>query len=272
MVATDKLHIGTNTKMYKNITMTTDFLSRLGELTSGISRERMELFVIPSFTTLSAASGIAEKGDIRLGAQNMGWEDEGQFTGEISPLMLKEVGVGIIEIGHSERRHVLGETDVMENRKVLCALRHGFNPLLCVGETGEQKEAGLADEVLRMQLKLGLRGVEPEEAKALRIAYEPVWAIGVSGVPASKEYAEERHRTLRQCLVELFGAEAGGGVPLLYGGSVNNENAPDLIRMPSIDGLFIGRAAWDAENFMRILTDVLPLFEVKRANERMQPS
>lgn len=115
----------------------------------------------------------------------MGWEDEGQFTGEISPLMLKEVGTQIVEIGHSERRHVLGETDWMENQKVRCALRHGFTPLLCIGETGEQKALGLSDEVLRTQLKAGLHGVTAAEAARLWIAYEPVWAIGVSGVPAS---------------------------------------------------------------------------------------
>lgn len=266
MARLDKLYIGTNTKMYKTNAMTVDFLSRLGELTCDIDRDRMELFVIPSFTSLAAGRGLAEKGKISLGAQNMGWEDSGQFTGEISPLMLKEVGVKVVEIGHSERRHVLGETDEMENRKILCALRHKFTPLLCVGETGAQKEAGLSDEVLRMQLKLGLRNITAEQAGQVWIAYEPVWAIGVSGVPASKEYAEEKHQVMRRCLVELFGHEIGQDIPLLYGGSVNNENAPDLISMPSIDGLFIGRSAWDADNFIKIITETLSLFEMKRSN------
>ena len=265
MARLDKLYIGTNTKMYKTIAQTADFLSRLGELTRSIPRERMELFVIPSFTTLETASKHAIQAAISLGAQNMGWEDEGQFTGEISPLMLKEVGVKVVEIGHSERRHVLGETDEMENRKVLCALRHGFTALLCVGETGAQKDAGLSDEVLRTQLKVGLRGVAPDQMRNVWIAYEPVWAIGVSGVPASKEYAEEKHQTIRRTLVELFGPETGDDVPLLYGGSVNNENAPELIQMPAIDGLFIGRSAWVADNFIKIINDVLPLFESKKA-------
>ena len=253
-----KVYFGTNTKMYKNIAQTVAFLTRLDQLTADISREDLELFVIPSFTTLDAARRCVPPERIALGAQNMGWEDEGQFTGEISPLMLKEVGTRIVEIGHSERRHVLGETDWMENRKVLCALRHGFTPLLCIGETGEQKELGLSDEVLRTQLKAGLHGVSPEDAPKLWVAYEPVWAIGVSGVPASPEYAAEKHQVIRDCLVELFGP-AGKGIPLLYGGSVNPENAPALIPLPNIDGLFIGRSAWDADNFNRIIRDCLAL-------------
>lgn len=266
MARLDKLYIGTNTKMYKTISDTVDFLTRLGQLTGNIGRERMELFVIPSFTTLETAAKYAETGKISLGAQNMGWEDEGQFTGEISPLMLKEVRVKVVEIGHSERRHVLGETDEMENRKVLCALRHGFTPLLCVGETGEQKNAGLSDETLRIQLKVGLRDVTPEQAQSLWIAYEPVWAIGVSGIPASKEYAEEKHQVMRRTLTELFGPDVGSDIPLLYGGSVNNENAPGLIGMPTIDGLFIGRSAWAADNFIKIINDVLPLFEARKSS------
>lgn len=264
----DKIYIGTNTKMYKTIAQTVEFLKALDQLTPDISREELELFVIPSFTALETARGCVPAHSIRLGAQNMGWEDEGQFTGEISPLMLKEVGIDIVEIGHSERRHVLGETDVMENRKVLCALRHGFTPLLCVGETQQQKEMGISDEILRIQLKIGLRNVSPQDAKAIRIAYEPVWAIGVSGIPASKEYADEKHGVIKRTLVELFGRETGSDIPVLYGGSVNNENAAELIRMENIDGLFIGRKAWDAGNFNRIIRCVLPLFLERKRKER----
>lgn len=264
MARLDKLYLGTNTKMYKGIAQTIEFLTELNRLTADLDRKQMELFVIPSFTTLDRARSSVPAASITLGAQNMGWEDEGQFTGEISPLMLKEVGVQIVEIGHSERRHVLGETDAMENRKVLCALRHGFTPLLCIGETGQQKDLGLSDEVLRTQIKAGLHGVTPEQAAKLLIAYEPVWAIGVNGVPAGKEYAEEKHQVIKTALTELFGKEIGSDIPVLYGGSVNNGNAEDLIRMPSIDGLFIGRSAWAAENFNRIIRDVLPLFFARK--------
>lgn len=258
-----KLYLGTNTKMYKTIALTEDFLISLKERTANISRDELELFVIPSFTTLYRARRCAEPDEIHLGAQNMGWEDEGQFSGEISPLMLKEVGVELVMIGHSERRHVLMETDEMENKKVLCALRHGLTPLLCIGETAEEKSFGLSDEVLRTQLKVGLHGVSAEDAARVWIAYEPVWAIGVDGVPATKEYAEEKHCVIRQCVNTLFGSEVGERIPLLYGGSVNPRNAVELIPMRNIDGLFIGRSAWNAESFESIIRSVLPLWREK---------
>lgn len=258
-----KLYLGTNTKMYKTISMTEDFLTQLKERTADISRDELELFVIPSFTTLYKARKCAAPEEIHLGAQNMGWEDEGQFSGEISPLMLKEVGVELVMIGHSERRHVLMETDEMENKKVRCALRHGLTPLLCIGETAEEKALGLSDEVLRTQLKVGLNGVSAEDAAKVWIAYEPVWAIGVGGVPATKEYAEEKHCVIRRCVNELFGEEVGERIPLLYGGSVNPQNAVELMPMKNIDGLFIGRSAWNAESFEGIIRSVLPLWREK---------
>lgn len=252
-----KLYMGTNTKMFKTRRETTEYLQALHKLTADLSRQALELFVIPSFTTLDAARKCVPAESIRLGAQNMGWEERGQFTGEISPLMLEELGIEIVEIGHSERRHVLHETDEEENRKVLCALSHGFTALLCIGETGEQKAWGISDEVLRTQLKIGLHGVTPEQTGRLWIAYEPVWAIGVSGVPASKEYAAEKHGVIRRTLAELFGEACAAEIPLLYGGSVNAENAVPLSQQPDIDGLFIGRSAWDAENFNAIIRSVM---------------
>ena len=258
-----KLYLGTNTKMYKTIADTQTFLTDLRQRAADISRDVLELFVIPSFTTLYHARQCAAPDEIHLGAQNMGWEQEGQFSGEISPVMLREVGVELVMIGHSERRHVLGETDEMERKKVRCALNNGLTPLLCIGETAEQKALGLSDEVLRTQLKVGLHDVRAEEAERIWIAYEPVWAIGVNGVPATKEYAEEKHNVIRRTVQELFGSEAGSRIPLLYGGSVNPENAPELIRMRNIDGLFIGRSAWQAERFESIIRTVLPLWQAK---------
>ncbi|GHV28742.1 triosephosphate isomerase [Spirochaetia bacterium] len=258
----EKLYIGTNTKMYKTIAETVRFLEKLGQNTADIPRQELVLFVIPSFTALERAKGVIKGESILLGAQNMCWEDQGQFTGEVSPLMLKEVGVQIVEIGHSERRHVFGEDDETENKKVLTALRHGFTALLCIGETAQQKEYGIADEVLRTQLKIGLHGVTENLLPRCMIAYEPVWAIGASGTPASREYAEEKHTVIRDTLKELYGG-AAAMVPLLYGGSVNNANAVELIEMNNIDGLFIGRSAWDADNFTAIIRDVLPAFRQK---------
>lgn len=252
-----KLFFGSNLKMYKNIKDTVSYLQDLESLTKDISRDEIELFIIPSYTTLDSASKAINQKNIRLGAQNMCWEEQGQFTGEISPLMLQEVGTDIVMIGHSERRHVLGETDEEENKKVLCALNHNFTTLLCVGETGEQKDYGISEEVIRIQLKKGLYGVTEKQTEKLWIAYEPVWAIGVNGKPATKEYAEQIHIVIRETLVELFGEEAGNEIPVLYGGSVNPENAVGLSKMEHIDGLFIGRSAWQADNFNKIIRDVL---------------
>jgi triosephosphate isomerase len=259
-----KLSIGTNTKMYKTMAETVEFLKKLQQNTADLSRDEMDLFVIPSFTSLERARQIIKNNALLLGAQNMSWEDQGQFTGEISPLMLKEIGIDIVEIGHSERRHVLGETDQEENKKVLTALRHGLRPLLCVGETEEQKKYGIADEILAMQLKIGLHDVRGDQIQNCLIAYEPVWAIGVSGKPAAKEYAEEKHRLIRETVKNLYGP-AGAGIPILYGGSVDHTNAVELIQMEHIDGLFIGRSAWDADNFNAIIRDVLSAFKQKNA-------
>ena len=256
-----KLYIGTNTKMYKTISQTTEFLKRLEELTADIPAEELFLFVIPSFTALEKAKSVLHR--VQLGAQNMCWEDEGQFTGEISPLMLKEIGVSITEIGHSERRHVFGERDEEEHKKVLASLRHGFIPLLCVGETLEQKNYGIADEILKIQLKVAFNGIPAGEIKKCMVAYEPVWAIGTSGIPATKEYAKEKHSVIRETLTGLCGESTGGSIPILYGGSVNNENAGEFIGMDNIDGLFIGRSAWQADNFNTIIRMVLPIFKEK---------
>ncbi len=252
-----KLYFGTNLKMYKNIADTVSYLQKLVENTKDISREEIELFVIPSFTTLQSATEKVDRAYVKLGAQNMCWEEQGQFTGEISPLMLGELGLDLVMIGHSERRHVFGETDYEENKKVLCALNHGFTTLLCIGETDQEKEYGISNEVLRTQLIAGFHGVTPEMAKNLWVAYEPVWAIGVNGKPASVEYAEEKHQVIKQCLVELFGEEVGLSIPVLYGGSVNPGNANQLIAQPSIDGLFTGRSAWQADAFDKLIRDAM---------------
>jgi L-erythrulose 1-phosphate isomerase len=263
----DKLYMGTNTKMYKTIYDTKNYLSRLDELTKSIDSDKLELFVIPSFTALDAAVQTTKGGKIRIGAQNMGWEDEGQFTGEVSPLMLKEIGIQIVMIGHSERRHILGETDQEEEKKVSKSSSHGFTTLLCIGETLEEKNYNLCDEVLRTQIKIGLHSITKEQAKLLWIAYEPVWSIGVNGIPADESYADERHRVIKDALIELLGQEVGSDIPVLYGGSVNYSNAELLIQMPNIDGLFIGRSAWDADNFSKIIHSVFPHFIKKKTNK-----
>ena len=247
-----EFYFGTNTKMYMTAERTKDYLAALGTLCTDLDRSKTELFVIPSFTSLHVAKPLTQAGNILLGAQNMHWDDFGAHTGDISPLMLEEAGVQVVEIGHSERRHDMGETDEMENRKVLSALRHGFTALLCVGETEAEKENGISAETLSRQLKLGLLGVDSADCNSLWVAYEPVWAIGEHGKPASADYAEKMHRHMRTVLCELFG-EAGEQIPLLYGGSVHLDNAAALAREPHIDGLFVGRSAWEAENFRKLM-------------------
>lgn len=248
--------------MYKNIKETTSYLKDLVNFTRDISREEIELFVIPSYTSLSNAAACTDRNYLKLGAQNMCWEEQGQFTGEISPLMLKEMNLDLVMIGHSERRHVFGETDTTENNKVKCALEHDFTTLLCIGETLEEKNYGISDEFLRTQLKIGFYNVPLNKINNIRVAYEPVWAIGVNGIPATVDYAEEKHKVIKKCLKDIFG-EAGEKIPVLYGGSVNPGNANDLIIQPSIDGLFIGRSAWNADSFDKIIRYAKKAYEMK---------
>src|SRR5208337_2180659 len=167
-----KLHIGTNLKMYKTIKETVSYLADIERLTCDLFDD-LCLFVIPSYTALPAASAAVDRTRVRLGAQNMHWEERGQFTGEISPLMLQELDLQIVEIGHSERRHIFRETDIEENKKVISAINHGFIALLCVGETGDDKELDIGDERLRQQLKIGLHGLGEADCARLWVAYEP---------------------------------------------------------------------------------------------------
>ncbi len=257
----DKVYLGTNTKMFMTAAEAKTYIDRLLVLTKDI-RDEINLFVIPSFTSLATVKGATDGTGIMVGAQNMGWEERGQYTGEISPLMLKELCVDLVMAGHSERRHVFRETDKDEEKKVVCAAQHGLKVLLCVGETARQKEYGVSKETLRTQLMVGLHSLSKEYAEQfLWIAYEPVWAIGVNGLPASEAYAEEMHQCIKSALCELYGERTGLMVPVLYGGSVNNDNAEAFMKQPHIDGLFIGRSAWDADNFNHIIRSIMPVFK-----------
>lgn len=257
-----KIYFGSNLKMYKTVAQTEAYLTELSACTKKLREEnpQMELFILPSYTALEAASKCIDQSQIRLGAQNMCWEDEGQFTGEISPVMLEELNLHLVMAGHSERRHVFGESNEEENKKMLAAMKHGFTGLLCIGETKEEKEYGIADEVLRTQIKVGLHGIKAEDLDKVWIAYEPAWAIGVNGTPAPVSYAQEKHHVIRQTLKELYG-EAADQVPTLYGGSVNLENATQLFAQPDIDGLYVGRVAWDAKRFAGLMKDCLSMVE-----------
>ena len=259
-----QLFFGTNLKMYQTASETAAFLGELAQLTADLREEPVVRFVIPSFPSLPAA-GAVERNGIRLGAQNMHWENAGQYTGEVSPLMLRDLGcIDLVEIGHSERRQLFGETNQQCNQKVLSALANGFTALLCVGETAAEKYYSISDETLAIQLKVGLADVSPAEIAVGRvwIAYEPVWAIGVNGKPAPPAYVQERPQRLRLLLRELYPGQCCS-VPLLYGGSVNSENASAYIGLEDVDGLFVGRAAWNASAFDALLRQVYAVWKEK---------
>ena len=233
-----KLYIGSNLKMYKTVSETVRYLQRLEENTKEIDKAQVQLFILPSYTSLAAATEAVDTERIRIGAQNMSWADEGQFTGEISPVMLEETGVDLVMIGHSERRHVFGETDREENQKVKAALSHGITPLLCIGETAEQKEDGISEEILRIQIKRGLRGVSEEQLGNVWVAYEPVWSIGPGKTPAGKEYITK---------IARFVKEETNGLDVVYGGGLKTDNAAMLASIDEIDGGLIALTRFTGE-------------------------
>ena len=210
------------------------------------------MFVIPSLTTIERARKSVPLELLKIGAQNVHWEEEGQYTGEVSIGMLTDINTDIVMVAHSERRQLFGETNITANKKILTTLQHGLIALYCIGESAEQKDLGFTDKVLKTQLKEGLKGVQKEQLDRLWIAYEPVWAIGVSGIPADNKHVDDSHRLIHDTLKQLFGEE-GTCVPVLYGGSVNLENSREYSALESVDGLFIGRSAWDAQNFSLII-------------------
>ncbi|MGL5964260.1 MAG: triose-phosphate isomerase, partial [Fusobacteriaceae bacterium] len=185
---------------------------------------------------------------VKIAAQNMHPKDSGAFTGELSPIMLKAVGVEYVILGHSERREYFGETDEFINAKVKSALAHGLTPILCIGEKLEERESGKTAEVNSRQLKGGMTGLTTDEAKKVVIAYEPVWAIG-TGKTATPEMAQETHKEIRGVVAEMFGEEVAEGTIIQYGGSMNAANAADLMAQADIDGGLVGGASLDAKTF-----------------------
>lgn len=260
-----KMYFGTNTKMSMTDREAVSYLQDLAASVNGVDEDVVQMFVIPSYTVLSRAGEILSGSSVWLGAQNMCWEDRGQFTGEVSPLSLRELGVSLIEIGHSERRHIFRETDEDVRKKVCKACELGFTALLCIGETEEEKHYGISDERLAIQLKVGAGRLDRAQAKNLMVAYEPVWAIGAAGQPAEPEYVGLRFQKIRGVLLELFGCETGSDIPLLFGGSVNSQNAGAYISLPEVNGLFVGRSAWVQGGYAGLIAQNLPLYQSKRA-------
>jgi triosephosphate isomerase len=212
----------------------------------------VDIILAPPFTILPLAADWLSGSGIRLAAQNMHWEEKGAFTGEISPVMLKEAGCAHVLVGHSERRHVFGESDEQVNRKVRSALGHELLPILCVGEKLDEREAGETTRVVERQLAAGLGGVTGGEAAGVIIAYEPVWAIG-TGKNASGKDAQEVHRFIRGWLAAAYGAEAAGRTRILYGGSVTPANIQEIIAEKDVDGTLVGGASLKAETIIPII-------------------
>lgn len=210
----------------------------------------VELAVAPSFVALQAVSRLVASTPIKLAAQNVCAKDEGAFTGEISPPMLQEVGCQYVIIGHSERRHIYGETDQDINEKIHAVLRHSLLPILCVGERLEERQANKTQSVIQHQLQTGLGGLEPKDFKRITIAYEPVWAIG-TGLAATVEQATEVHAHIRSILTGQWGINPDQ-TRILYGGSVSPDNAQSLFQSPQINGALVGKACLNSESFVKI--------------------
>lgn len=211
-----------------------------------------EVMIAPPFTALAAVAEAVTGSSVRLAGQNVCWEEKGAFTGEIAPPMLLDLGCTMAIVGHSERRHIFGETDGLINRRLAGALRFGLSVILCIGETLAEREAGQTMQVLERQIRQGLAGVVPENPGRLVIAYEPVWAIG-TGKTASVGQAQEAHEFARKLLADIYEKSIASQIRILYGGSVNPGNVDELMREPDVDGALVGGAALTAESFSRII-------------------
>jgi triosephosphate isomerase len=246
-----RILLGTGWKMTKTVREAVKYTQRFGALLETIpGLDRVQLFVLPAFTAIEAVTRAAG-GRFWVGAQNMHWAKDGAFTGEISPLMLNEFGVELVELGHAERRMYFNETDDTVQQKVQSALEFDIRPLVCVGEKREERESGAGYEVVARQLRRAFSGTPAGRVDRLMVAYEPIWAIGQTK-SAAPEDVRAMAAHIRRTLAELFGP-AGESVRVLYGGTVNLENAVRLLLDGNTDGLFIGRAAWQPEGFAEII-------------------
>jgi len=242
--------IAGNWKMNKTVEEAIDLVRQLK--TSLSDTEGVEVAVAPPFTALSAVSRELKGSSLHLAAQNVFYEEKGAFTGEVSPLMLRELGCHYVIIGHSERRQFFRETDETVNRRIKAALGQSLKPIFCVGETLKEREEGGAFSVIERQVDSGLKGIGGGDVKDFVIAYEPVWAIG-TGKTATPQQAEEVHRFIRQRLEKLYSREIAEGIRIQYGGSVTPENVKGLMSQENIDGALVGGASLKSESFSKIV-------------------
>jgi len=242
--------IAGNWKMYKT-------LKDGQELAVALKRElyrieNVDIVICPAYTLLAYLADDLEESNIALGAQDIYWQEEGAWTGEVSPLMLKDAGCRYVIIGHSERRQFFGETNETVNKKIKAALKHGLTPLICLGENSEERESGNTFKVIEEHIKGGLAEISSEDMLKTVIAYEPVWAIG-TGKTATPEQAQEAHKFIRDLLRKMYGEEAAGNIRIQYGGSVRPENIAELMAKPDVDGALVGGASLKVDSFSSIV-------------------
>ncbi len=242
--------IAANWKMHKTVGEATAFAEGLQKAVG--ARKDRETVIAPPFTSLAAVRAVLREEGFKLAAQNCHFEDKGAFTGEISGVMLRDIGCDYAIVGHSERRHVFGETDDMVHKKVNAAFRYGMVPILCVGEVLEERENGKTSQVVGEQLEKAVRGLSVDQAGKLVIAYEPVWAIG-TGKNATPEQAQEVHAFLRERFGALFDKTVANRIRIVYGGSVKPDNVDLLMAQPDLDGMLVGGASLEVDSFKRIV-------------------
>ncbi|WP_315523377.1 triose-phosphate isomerase [Fusobacterium massiliense] len=245
-----KTVIAGNWKMYKTNKEAVEVLTQLKDLTKDEST--VDIVIGAPFTCLSDAVKAVKGSNVKIAAENVYPKEEGAYTGEVSPKMLKDIGVEYVILGHSERREYFGETDEFINQKVKAVLEYGMTPIFCIGEKLEDRESGKTLDVNTRQIKGGLAGLSQEEAKKVIVAYEPVWAIG-TGKTATPEMAQETHKEIRNVLAEMFGKDVAEEITIQYGGSMKPENAKDLLSQADIDGGLVGGASLKADSFFEII-------------------
>jgi len=250
MIEKRKPIIAGNWKMYKTVSEALKFVHELTRTVDGI--KDVDVVVCPPFTALAKVAEALRGTGIGVGAQDVYWVDEGAFTGEISPVMLKDAGCSYVIIGHSERRQFFGEIDDYVNRKVKAVLERGLTPIICVGERIEERESGITERVVKTQTEAGLAGLTADQTAGLVIAYEPVWAIG-TGKTASDADAQQVIGFIRGLVSDLYGGDVAAKVRIQYGGSVKPQNAAGLMAQPDIDGALVGGASLDVQSFSGIV-------------------
>jgi len=242
--------IAGNWKMNKDLNESITLVSEIKKTL--VSNFNVSVIVCPPFTSLETVSALLKDSDIKLGAQNMYFEEDGAFTGEISAKMLKSVGCEYVILGHSERRTIFCESEELINKKIKKALSENLKPIFCIGETLSEREKGVTNEVLEKQIVGGLKDISAEQLKNIIIAYEPVWAIG-TGKTATPQQAEETHLFIRNLISSLFSEESAENIIIQYGGSVKPDNASELLNQKNIDGALVGGACLKSQSFIEII-------------------